>query len=167
MDAVQHFEIPYKSHARAKKFFFDSFGWQLADVPGTGYTFAATVEVEKNGMPKRPGAINGGLTPRGPLSQAPTVLIRVGDIRSHVEKVRRAGGVILEEPFAMGPVIYARFRDPEGNILGLIEPVEGGGDATKAPTKRQAKARAASTQRATRPAKVATKSAKKTKRKKR
>lgn len=122
MDAVQHFEIPYKVRERAKKFYFDAFHWQLFDVPGTGYTFATTVEVESNGMPKRPGAINGGLAPRSKENTAPVVLMRVTDLKAHLERIRHAGGTILQEPVAMGPVWVARFRDPEGNVMGVIQP---------------------------------------------
>lgn len=122
MDAVQHFEIPYKVRERAKKFYFDAFHWQLVDVPGSSYTFANTVDVEPNGMPKRPGAINGGLAPRSKQNAAPTVLMRVTDIKAHLERIRHAGGTILQEPVAMGPVWVARFRDPEGNVLGILQP---------------------------------------------
>lgn len=122
MDAVQHFEIPYKVRQRAKKFYFDVFHWQLFDVPGTDYTLATTVDIEPNGMPKRPGAINGGLAPRSKENTAPTLLMRVTDIHAHLERIRHAGGTILQEPVPMGPVWVARFRDPEGNVLGVLQP---------------------------------------------
>lgn len=122
MDAVQHFELPYKVRERAKKFYFDVFHWQLFDLAGTGYTLATTVDIEPNGMPKRPGAINGGLAPRSQENTAPTLLMRVTDIKAHLERIRHAGGTILQEPVASGPVWVARFRDPEGNVLGVIQP---------------------------------------------
>ena len=121
MNHVQHFEIPYRVQPRAKKFYFDAFGWQLFDVPGTGYTFATTVPVEKNGMPKKAGAINGGLTPRSKTSAAPTVLIKVGDVNAHLARIEDAGGSIVTPPTPMGPVVYARIRDTEGNVIGIIE----------------------------------------------
>jgi hypothetical protein len=121
MNHVQHFEIPYKVQPRAKKFYFDAFGWQLFDVPGTGYSFATTVPIEKNGMPKRPGAINGGLTPRSKSSPSPTVLVKVGDVKAHLARIQDAGGSVVVPPTPMGPVTYARIRDTEGNIIGIIE----------------------------------------------
>lgn len=121
MNPVQHFEIPYKSQQRAKKFYFDAFGWQLFDVPGTGYSFATTVPIERNGMPKRPGAINGGLLPRTKEVQGPTVLIHVGDLQAHLARIEDAGGEVVVPPTPMGPVWYARFRDTEGNVLGAIQ----------------------------------------------
>lgn len=121
MDAVQHFELPYKVRERAKKFYFQAFGWQLFDVPGTTYSFANTVETEPNGMPKRPGAINGGLIARSKEVAAPTLLVKVGDLASHLERIKHAGGTVVTPPTPMGPVWYARFRDTEGNLMGAIQ----------------------------------------------
>lgn len=132
MDAVQHFEIPYKVRERAKKFYFDAFHWQLFDLPGSGYTLANTVDTEPTGMPKRAGAINGGLTPRTAELTAPTLFIRVTDLKAHLERVRHAGGTVLGEPVARGPVWYARFKDTEGNVLGAIQPRPEGPAPTKA-----------------------------------
>jgi uncharacterized protein len=121
MDAVQHFELPYKNRERAKKFYFQAFGWQIFDTPGSPYSFASTVETEKNGMPKRAGAINGGLTPRSKDFTAPSVMVKVTDLKSHLTRIEHAGGTVLMPPTAMGPVWFARFRDPEGNVLGAIQ----------------------------------------------
>ena len=33
MDSVVHFELPTDDLAQAKKFYADTFGWQLTDVP--------------------------------------------------------------------------------------------------------------------------------------
>ena len=64
MDKVVHFEIPFEDKQRAMKFYTDSFGWQLADMPQMNYVMASTVDVDQNHMPKEAGAINGGLFPR-------------------------------------------------------------------------------------------------------
>lgn len=144
MDAVQHFELPYKNRERAKKFYFQAFGWQIFDTPGSPYSFVTTVDIEKNGMPKRAGAINGGLTPRSKEVAAPTLLIKVNDLKSHLTRIEHAGGDILVPPTAMGPVWYARFRDPEGNVLGAIQNrPEGMEQEQKAAGKKAAPARRA------------------------
>ena len=121
MDHVQHFELPYKNRDRAKKFYFQAFGWQVFDTPGSDYSFVATVEMEPTGLPKKPGAINGGLLPRGKQVTGPTLFVRVGDIKAHLEKIRHAGGTVLTEPQAQGPVWFARFRDPEGNLMTVFQ----------------------------------------------
>lgn len=120
MDPVQHFELPYDSRERAKRFYAEAFGWGLFDLPGSGYTLASTVATEPTGMPKRPGAINGGLLPRGAV-QAPTLFVKAGDLRARLKAVRAAGGTVLTEPQEMGPVVFARIRDTEGNVLAVFE----------------------------------------------
>jgi predicted enzyme related to lactoylglutathione lyase len=142
MDHVQHFEIPYKVRDRAKKFYFQAFGWQIFDVPGSPYAFVTTVPIEKNGMPKRAGAINGGLTPRTKQLTAPTVLVKVNDLKSHLTRIEHAGGTVVVPPTAMGPVWYARFRDPEGNVLGAIEDRPEGQEKALAVTKKATKGKA-------------------------
>jgi predicted enzyme related to lactoylglutathione lyase len=121
MDPVQHFELPYKSRERAKKFYFDAFGWQLFDLPGSGYTLASSVDTHANGMPKRAGAINGGLVPRSELVPGPTLMVKVGNLAAHLERIREHGGEVLTEPTHMGPVVFARIRDTEGNLLAVFE----------------------------------------------
>jgi predicted enzyme related to lactoylglutathione lyase len=121
MDPVQHFEIPYKSRDRAKKFYFDAFGWQIFDVPGSQYSLANSVDTHANGMPKRAGAINGGLVPRSELVPVPTVLVKVGSLAPHLERIREHGGEVLSEPMHVGPVVLARIRDTEGNVIGVFE----------------------------------------------
>lgn len=142
MDHVQHFEIPYKVRDRAKKFYFQAFGWQIFDVPGSPYAFVTTVPIEKNGMPKRAGAINGGLTPRTKQLTAPTILVKVNDLKSHLTRIEHAGGSVVVPPTAMGPVWYARFRDPEGNVLGAIENRPEGQEAAKAVVRKATKGKA-------------------------
>jgi predicted enzyme related to lactoylglutathione lyase len=121
MDPVQHFELPYKSRERAKKFYFDAFGWQLFDLPGSGYTLASSVDTHANGMPKRAGAINGALLPRDAVVTGPTFMIKVGNVAAHLERIREHGGDVLTEPVHMGPVVFARIRDTEGNVIAIME----------------------------------------------
>ncbi len=161
MDAVQHFELPYKNRDRAKKFYFQAFGWQIFDTPGSPYSFVCTVDVEKNGMPKRPGAINGGLTPRGKEVTGPTVLIKVTDLKSHLTRIEHAGGTVVTPPTAMGPVWYARFRDPEGNLMGAIQNrPEGMEESQPAKAKKQAPGKSAASKAKAKPAKGKAKKAK-------
>lgn len=145
MDHVQHFELPYKSRDRMKKFYFDAFDWQLFDLPGSSYTLANSVATHANGMPQRPGAINGGLLPRSDMVQGPSLLIHVGNVRASADRIRRLGGTILTEPTHMGPVVFVRFRDPEGNVLGIFEdaPEQGGAQAASKPKAGAAKQPAA------------------------
>jgi predicted enzyme related to lactoylglutathione lyase len=64
MGKVVHFEIPADNLARAKKFYSTVFGWNLNEIPEMEYTMVRTAESDENGMPKEPGAINGGMLQR-------------------------------------------------------------------------------------------------------
>jgi predicted enzyme related to lactoylglutathione lyase len=145
MDPVQHFEIPYKSRDRAKKFYFDAFGWQVFDLPGSPYSLANSVDTHANGMPKKAGAINGGLIPRSDLVQGPTFMVKVGNLSAHLERIREHGGQVLTDPTHMGPVVFSRIRDTEGNVIAVFEDakVENRGDPKVVGSRRAKPAKAA------------------------
>ena len=120
MNNVVHFEVPADDMERAKKFYGETFGWQLQDMPEMGYVIARTVETDERMMPKSPGAINGGLAKRGGNLMVPSFAIRVDDIDIAVEKIKNAGGSITKEKTAVGTMGFiAYFKDSEGNILSL------------------------------------------------
>ncbi len=81
-----------------------------------------TTDSDEQGMPKTPGAINGGMAKRqAPMSEQPTVTIGVDDIDKALEKVssaRRLGRGREDGQVAdMGWAAY--FKDSEGNVIGL------------------------------------------------
>ena len=58
------------------------------------YVVVTTTEIDdQTGLPRRPGAINGGFYQRtdDPLSQHPSVVIAVDDIEEAMKKVQEAG----------------------------------------------------------------------------
>jgi predicted enzyme related to lactoylglutathione lyase len=61
---VVHFEIPADDVERARGFYREAFGWQLAPVPDMDYTMVTTTPSGPEGMPTEPGAINGGMLAR-------------------------------------------------------------------------------------------------------
>jgi len=120
MDKVVHFEIPADDLERAKKFYSETFGWGLQDMPEMNYVIARSVESDEKGMPKVAGAINGGMAKRGGNLTAPSFAINVDNIDESVEKVKSAGGTILKEKTAIGTMGFiAYFKDTEGNVLSL------------------------------------------------
>lgn len=168
MDPVQHFELPYKSRDRAKKFYFDAFGWQIFDLPGSEYSLANSVDTHANGMPKKAGAINGGLVPRDAIVTGPTFMIKVGNVAAHLERIREHGGEVLTEPVHMGPVVFSRIRDTEGNVLAIMQdapevkgtPQQAGAAAKKAAKAAGKKAKPARKAKPAKPAKRAKKAGK-------
>ncbi len=134
MNPVVHFEMPAKDKGRMRKFYENTFGWQteqLGKEMGEYVLVTTTERDEKTGLSKRPGAINGGFYQRtdDPLSQYPSVVIAVDDIKEAMKKVEEAGGKVLggqvpgKPDDIPGVGLYASFIDTEGNRVGMLEPV--------------------------------------------
>ena len=104
------------------KFYADTFGWNLTDMPQMDYVMASTVEVDSNQMPKEPGAINGGLMQRPKDAPHPTIYLDVPSVQDAIKKVEAAGGKVVT-PFTPIPGMgaYGRVADTEGNIIGLFQ----------------------------------------------
>ena len=124
MDKITHFEIPINEENKeeAMDFYKEIFGWKVKkwndEIP---YWIIHTVAVNKHQMPKEPGAINGGFTTKDDIS-TPTVVISVDSIDEKLEKIEEKGGEIVMEKRPVGKMgFYARFRDTEGNIIGIWE----------------------------------------------
>ena len=63
MNPVVHFEMPFEDKKRMGDFYSNVFGWQtqLMGSDFGEYVVVSTTEMdEKNQLPKKPGAINGG-----------------------------------------------------------------------------------------------------------
>ena len=115
-------------------FYTKAFGWQTQQLgPEMGsYVVVTTTEVdEKTSRPKTPGAINGGFYQRtkDPISQHPSIVIAVDDIRESMKKVKEAGGKVLggmqkpgEPDNIPGVGLYASFLDTEGNRVSMLQP---------------------------------------------
>lgn len=120
MNKVTHFEIPFDDKERAKKFYSETFGWKIDDMPEIGYTGITTTPTDEKGMPIERGAINGGLTARDKAVATPVITINVDNIDAYVKKIEAAGGQSLgpkgEVPH-MG--FYAYVKATEGNTIGL------------------------------------------------
>lgn len=127
MDPVVHFEMPYEDRDRAARFYESAFGWQMQKLGAEmgNYLLATTTETDEAG-PRNPGTINGGLFAREPGSpmQYPSLVIAVEDIGKAVERVKGAGGRVLAGPMEIpGVGQYVAFADPEGNGVGMLQPV--------------------------------------------
>jgi predicted enzyme related to lactoylglutathione lyase len=120
--SVVHFELPADDLKRAQKFYAKTFGWEIMPMPEMGYTMVGTVPSDKDGMPKEPGAINGGMTERDALLAHPVVTINVADIDASLKLVAKNGGKVARKKTAIGPMGFtAYFKDSEGNTVGLFQ----------------------------------------------
>ena len=130
MSPVIHFEMPAEDRERMAKFYTQAFGWQTKQLgPEMGnYVLATTTETEKSGLPKKPGAINGGFSQKTSSNQYPSVVIAVEDIMEAMKKVTAAGGKVLggQKPGAPDDIVgvgrYASCIDTEGNKVGMLQP---------------------------------------------
>lgn len=132
---VVHFELPASDSKQLADFYSNTFGWG-ADFLGEemgNYVTVSTAETDQNGVPTRPGAINGGLFPKGQgASNCPSLVIAVDDIHEHIGLINKAGGAVLGEPTDIpGVGSFVSFRDPSGNICSILQPIMPMGDKQK------------------------------------
>jgi uncharacterized protein len=119
---VVHFEIPTDDGDRARAFYKDAFGWNLAHMPEMGYTIVTTGPTPEQGPPTEPGFINGGLFDRPAADRGTNVVIDVPDIDAALEQIERLGGATVEKKMPVGDMGFAAyFKDTEGNLVGLWE----------------------------------------------
>jgi predicted enzyme related to lactoylglutathione lyase len=124
---VVHFEMPAKDKKRVSEFYANAFGWKMIQMGQEmgNYIVAQTAETE-NGMVKTPGTINGGFFDYkdDQLNRAPHLVISVDDLDESMKAVASAGGKLEGEKMNIPNVgAYMSFRDSEGNIVGMLQPL--------------------------------------------
>lgn len=123
---VVHFEMPAENKKRMCTFYQRAFGWETNQLgPEMGeYVVVMTTESDEKG-PKKPGAINGGFYQKKDenMSQHPSFVISVDNIKEHIKIVEKEGGQIIGEPMDIPKVgLYVSFVDTEGNHLSMLQP---------------------------------------------
>jgi predicted enzyme related to lactoylglutathione lyase len=84
------------------------------------YYRASTVETDEQGMPKTPGAINGGIYKRQTPEQAPMNYVNVEDIEEYVAKAKGLGATVMMEKMPVpGMGYFAMLMDPQRNMFGI------------------------------------------------
>lgn len=121
-DPVVHFELPAENVARAQQFYHKSFGWDVHSIPGMGYALLHTTKTDAQGMIATPGNINGGMLQRQAFFQSPILTIKVADLDQAVKALVANGGQVIRGKQPVEGVGFAAyFKDPEGNVMGLVE----------------------------------------------
>jgi len=123
MPRVVHFEIPAENPERAAAFFRDAFGWRVEKWDGPmDYWMVYTGEESGDDPAEAEGGIDGGIARRGEMNPRVANTIDVPDIDAYILKVVENGGEIIAPKSAVPGVGWlAYFRDPEGNVHGMME----------------------------------------------
>jgi uncharacterized protein len=129
MGRVVHFEIHASDMDAAEGFYTTAFGWTARRTPGTDRDYRLLV----TGADGTPG-INGALigrrgeppSPGEPVS-AFVCTVAVDDLDETERRIQEAGGArVVDRREIEGVGRLAYFRDPDGNMLGVIEPQRAG-----------------------------------------
>lgn len=116
MPRVVHFEIDAKKPERAVKFYEKVFGWKIEKWKGPIEYWLITTVKEKE-----PG-IDGGLARRTEAEPSTVNTIDVPSVDAYTKKIESNGGSIIRPKTAvLGVGWMAYFKDPEGNIWGIME----------------------------------------------
>ena len=119
-DSIVHFELPADDLERAQGFYRDTFGWVMNPMPQMSYVIVSTTPTDEKGMPKEPGAINGGMLARAEPVTAPVVTIAVDDVDDALRRVESHGGSVVHGKEAVGDMGFSAYiKDTEGNVVGL------------------------------------------------
>ncbi len=115
---VSHFEIPARDMERAARFYREVFGWQVEPLPWAGHPYYKVRGVQGD-------SLGGGIVPAGEGCEHPLLVIHVdGEMAVWIERIVEGGGTIEQQPTQVGDFgRFARFRDPEGNLLGVWGPL--------------------------------------------
>lgn len=114
---VSHFEIPARDQERAARFYREVFGWTVEPLPWGGHPYYKIRGVAGD-------SLGGGIVPRSEGYEHPLLVIHVdGELAEWIRRIVGAGGTVEQPPTRAGDFgWFARFRDPEENLLGLWLP---------------------------------------------
>jgi hypothetical protein len=108
---VVHFEIHGKDGKQLQDFYSRAFDWQIDANNPMQYGMVSAAA----------GGIAGGVT-ASEAAPAVVVYVQVADPAAALRKISEMGGTTVMEPAEVpgGPTI-AQFRDPAGNLMGLVK----------------------------------------------
>jgi predicted enzyme related to lactoylglutathione lyase len=115
---VVHFEIIGRDQQLLKGFYKDVFGWKITPMM-EGYSLVDT-------MSKPGSGIGGGIGAAEEARRHLTFYVSVADINAALATIEAKGG---KKGFGPHPIpdggMIAGFLDPEGHLIGLVQPPPG------------------------------------------
>lgn len=116
MSRPVHFEIYGDDPEAATAFYSAVFGWKVDRWGEQPYWLLSTGE-------QGPG-IDGAAAPTENHGQQVVLIVEVDDLTSAIDRVREAGGTADQEPAPIpGVGLHAYVRDPNGVVVGLLQPM--------------------------------------------
>jgi predicted enzyme related to lactoylglutathione lyase len=123
---VVHFEVVGKDGDKLQAYYAELFGWNVDSNNPMNYGMVAA-EGNK--------AANGDLGIGGGVGQGPegyeghvTFYVAVPDVEEALQKAESLGGTRVMGPEnIMDMVTLGQFKDPEGNLIGVVQDMEAGG----------------------------------------
>ena len=109
---ICYIEIPAIDISQSAQFYQRAFGWQIRQRNDGSTAFDDTI-----------GEVSGTWVPGRPPSNVPGLLvyIMVASAATTIEAIIAAGGEIVQPVNPDEREVYALFRDPAGNILGIYQ----------------------------------------------
>jgi predicted enzyme related to lactoylglutathione lyase len=118
---VVHFEILGRDGAKLREYYGALFGWEInADNP-MNY---GIVDREQNLNPHGIG-IGGGVAGYDNFDPHVTIYVEVRDVEAALAQAESLGGERVMGPTEAGEYgapVLGLFRDPEGHLIGVVEP---------------------------------------------
>ena len=119
---VVHFEVVGKDGDKLKKYYSELFGWEIDSNNEMSY---GMVSREGNQAPDGLGIGGGiGAGPEGYESHV-TFYVAVDDIEEALQKAESLGGSRVMGPERIMDMLdLGQFKDPEGHLIGLVQPLQ-------------------------------------------
>ncbi len=110
---VVHIEVLGADAPRLQRFYGELFDWKVTTNPiGYGYVPVA---------PSAPVILTGGIGASPQRAPLVVFYVKVADPAATLRKAELLGGrVVVPATDAPGGVTFARFADPEGNVIGIV-----------------------------------------------
>jgi uncharacterized protein len=110
---VVHVEILGVDAPSLQRFYGELFGWKITLNPvGYGYIPVA---------PAAPVALTGGVGASPQRQPLVIFYVKVADPAATLKRAESLGGKIVMPPLDVpGGITFARFADPEGNVIGIV-----------------------------------------------
>ena len=122
---VVHFEVVGKDAEKLRSFYSDLAGWNFDVFEGGPTDYGV---VPRDGNTNSEGVGIGGGVGNGPEGYEGhvTFYIEVPDVGEALERVEKLGGTKMMGPDSpMEGLTIGLFNDPEGHLIGLVEPPQG------------------------------------------